>query len=98
VTACSATKLKAELRRFKVVPLLRRGYRSKEIAQELGVSPSTIRRDVVALLGAGVIAVVPTNLGIIPFPPVGNEADLTQWCESVEALHAWCIREPPRRM
>jgi predicted ArsR family transcriptional regulator len=52
-------RMKAELRRFKLVPLLRRGYRAKEMAQELGVSVSTIRRDMAALLAQGTIAVVP---------------------------------------
>jgi DNA-binding NarL/FixJ family response regulator len=55
----ASRKLKAEVRRFKVVPLLRSGHSTREMAEALGVSPSTIRRDVAALLGAGVIAVVP---------------------------------------
>jgi DNA-binding NarL/FixJ family response regulator len=55
----ASRQMKAELRRFKLVPLLRRGYRAKEMAQELGVSVSTIRRDMAALLAQGTIAVVP---------------------------------------
>jgi DeoR/GlpR family transcriptional regulator of sugar metabolism len=47
--------MRAELRRFKVVPLLRTGHSTREMAEALGVSPSTIRRDVNTLLAEGAV-------------------------------------------
>jgi predicted ArsR family transcriptional regulator len=70
--------MRAELWRFIVVPLLRRGYRPKEMAHELGVSVSTIRRDLTALLAQGTIAVVRSSYnagarrgGAFPWPHRG---------------------------
>jgi len=51
----ASRKLKAELRRFRIVLLLRTGHSTREMAETLGVSPSTIRRDLNALLGEGVV-------------------------------------------
>jgi DNA-binding NarL/FixJ family response regulator len=51
----ASRKLKAELRRFKVVPLLRSGHTTREMAEALAVSVSTIRRDINTLLAGGVL-------------------------------------------
>jgi DeoR/GlpR family transcriptional regulator of sugar metabolism len=51
----ASRKLKAELRRFRLVPLLRSGHTTREMAEALGVSSSTIRRDLNALLAEGLV-------------------------------------------